>query len=176
MANPSFVVGETYQDRQGLYKVIAVDGDSIVCEYADGTQRRHSAEVKWRIHQNIASEQNPSFLFDGEFWRYEEISPIFAEIIMAYGEQHQDFMTHVEMVAAFTAHPKGQLILSRPHDDRPNSYWVGVMKAHFSRKYNRGNTEWDDYFEPREVGEHYHYRVRRKKRSPHERQRGKRRA
>lgn len=60
-SNHSFTVGETYQDRLGTYRVISIKEDSLVYEYADGTRKEHSAEAKWRIHQNIVSEQNPSF-------------------------------------------------------------------------------------------------------------------
>lgn len=163
--NHSFVVGETYQDRVGTYKVISIVGDDLVYEYADGIRKEHSVEAKWRIHQNMFSEQNPKYPY-GEFWRYEEVAPIFAEVIRTYGEKHRDFMNHDKIVTAFIAHSQGQHILSRPHDDRPNSYWVGVMKAHFSKKYNNGKSEYDDCFEPRKTGEHYDYRVRWKKTSP----------
>jgi adenine-specific DNA-methyltransferase len=36
-------------------------------------------------------------------------------------------MTHEKIVAGFIAHPEGQRILKRPHDERPAQYWVGVM-------------------------------------------------
>jgi hypothetical protein len=163
--NHSFAIGETYQDVRGTYKVISVEEHRIVYAYGDGIQHEGDAETKWRIHCNLGSEQNPKYPYD-DFWRYEEVAPIFAEVIRTYGEKHRDFMTHEKIVAAFLAHPEAQLILSRPHDDRPNSYWVGVMKAHFSKKYNSGKSEYDDYFEPKEIGGDYAYRVRGKKTSP----------
>jgi hypothetical protein len=163
--NHSFAIGETYQDVRGTYKVISVGENRVAYDYGDGIQHEGDAETKWRIHQNLVSEQNPSYP-EGEFWRYEEVAPIFAGIIRTYGEKHRDFMSHEQIVATFLAHPEGQLILNRPHDDRPNPYWVGVMKAHFSRKYNSGKSEWDDCFEPKEIGGDYAYRVRGKKTSP----------
>jgi hypothetical protein len=159
----SFAVGETYQHYDGPYKVISVNGNRLIYDTGDGIQHDGDAEIRWRIHKNIVSKQNGPYPSGGEFWRYEEVAPIFAEIIRAYGEKHRDFMTHEKMVAAFIADPEGQLILARPHDDRPNSYWVGVMKAHFSKKYNGGKSEYDDYFEPKEIGGEYAYRVRRRK-------------
>jgi hypothetical protein len=160
--NHRFEVGEAYRDQRGTYRVVSVEDNRVVYDYGDGVRREGDAETKWRIHHNLVSEQNPVYP-EGEFWRYEEVAPIFAEIIRAYGEKHRDFMTHNKMVAAFIAHREGQAILSRPHDERPNLYWVGVMKAHFSKKYNNGKSEYDDYFEPREIGGDYAYRVRRKK-------------
>jgi hypothetical protein len=170
--NHLFVVGETYKDIRGTYRVISVEENFVVYDYGDGIQHKGDAATKWRINHNLVSEQNlrgasrdsqpmqsPN---PGEFWVYEETSPIFAEIIRAYGKKHRDFMTHEKIVTAFIAHPDGELILKRPHDDRPNSYWVGVMKAHFSRKYNGGMSEWDNCFEPKRIGGVFAYRVRKK--------------
>src|ERR1700676_2971410 len=158
-AHHSFKIGETYQDVRGNYKVISIEGSQLVYDYGDGIQHKGDAQTKWRIHRNLVSEQNPSHAYsEQEFWRYEELAPIFAGIIIAYGAKHRDFMTHEQIVAAFLAHPEGQLILNRPRDGRPRSYWVGVMKAHFSRKYNSGKSEWDDRFEPKEIGGDYAYR------------------
>ena len=171
---PSFVVGDTYQDRRGTYKVISVEGNCLIYDYGDGVPQKGDAERKWEIHRNILlAEQRPRHVAnasqrmrsasDEEFWTYEEISPIFAEVIKAYGKKHKDFMTHEKIITAFMEHAEGKLILSRPHDDRPNLYWAGVMKAHFSRKYNSGTSEWDDCFEPKPSAEGYGYRARRVK-------------
>lgn len=170
--NHSFVVGDSYQDARGTYKVVSIEGNLLVYEYADGIQRTGDAEIKWRIHRNIFSEQNapctasslqPSQLAHGDnCFTYEEVASIFADIIRAYGKKHKDFMTHDKIVAAFMEHPEGQLILNRPHY-RANLYWAGVMKAHFSKKYNSGESEWDDCFEPKRGRKGYSYRVRQKK-------------
>jgi hypothetical protein len=93
------------------------------------------------------------------FFAYEEVSPIFADIIKAYNKRHKDFMTHEKIVAAFMEHPEGQRILNCPHD-RSNLYWAGVMKAHFSKIYNSGKSEWDDFFQPKKIGSAWAYRVR----------------
>ncbi len=168
----SFALGETYRDRNGVYRVISIEENRLVYDYGDGIQHKGDAEIKWRIHCNIISEQNsrnvpspsqqPQSSNDVEFWTYDAVSPIFAEVIKTYGRTHKDFMTHEEIVAAFMDNREGQLILNRPHDERSNLYWAGVMKAHFSRKYNSGTSEWDDCFEPMKIGQHYAYRVRTK--------------
>lgn len=172
LLNHSFVIGETYLDRAGTYRVISIDGDRLVYEYADGIPHEGSAERKWCIHRSIVSEQSAPHTAcpsqrrrsaNGEgFFTYEEVSPIFADVIKAYGKRHENFMTHEEIVAAFMEHPEGQPILNRPHDSS-NLYWAGVMKAHFSRKYNGGKSEWDDSFEGKKIGSDWAYRVRRKK-------------
>jgi hypothetical protein len=170
--NNFFALGETYRDRKGAYTVISIEENRLVYDYGDGINHKGAAEIKWRIHCNILSEKssrhnpNPSQQLhsanDEEFWTYEEVSPIFADIIKAHGKTHKDFMTREEIVAAFVDNPEGQLILNRPHDERSNLYWAGVMKAHFSRKYNSGRSEWDDCFEPMKIGQQYAYRVRKK--------------
>jgi hypothetical protein len=57
MAKHSIAVGETYQDRKGPYKVLSVDGNILVYEYADGIKRTGDATTKWTIQQNIHSDQ-----------------------------------------------------------------------------------------------------------------------
>lgn len=172
LLNPSFVIGETYQDRLGTYRVISIVGDRLICEYADGIQKEHSAEAKWRIHRNMLSEQTvPHSVHPSQrtpsansksFSTYDEVSAIFADVIKAYGERHSEFMTHEKIIAAFMEHPEGKQILNRHHSGS-NLYRAGVLKAHFSRKYNSGNSEWDDCFEPKPGNKGYSYRVRQKK-------------
>jgi hypothetical protein len=127
----------------------------LVCEYANGIRKEQSAEAKWRIHRNILSEQSatpivypsqrPRSPSDENFWSHEEVSPIFAGVIKAYGKRHKDFMAHGKIVAAFMEHPEGQMILNRPHD-RSNLYWVGVMVAWFSKVFTDGRSEWGQFF------------------------------
>jgi len=177
MTNRPFVIGESYRDHRGTYRVIAVEENRLVYDYGDGIQQTGDAETKWRIHRNmLLAERLPyraappsqrSRSSSGEeFWSYEEVAAIFAEAIRAYAENHKDFMRHEKIVTAFMAHPEGRRILERRQDERPNEYWVGVMKAHFSRKYNSGRSEWGDSFEPKIISGAYAYRVRRKKTSP----------
>jgi hypothetical protein len=171
--NPSFTIGETYQDREGMYKVISVEGNQLIYDYGDGIQHRGNTEIKWRIHHNMLSEKNPPQptrpsqplrSHDGEdFFTYDEVSPIIGDIVEAYGKSHDDYMTHEKIVVELMKHPEGQLILSRPHD-RSNRYWAGVMVACFSKKFTGGSSEWNNRFdEPKKIGSAWAYRILGKK-------------
>ncbi len=46
---PPFIVGETYLDRDGEYKVIAVAGDKLTIERADGSRAVQDVSLKARI-------------------------------------------------------------------------------------------------------------------------------
>src|SRR5713101_584291 len=96
----SFVVGKTYQDHICAYKVVSIDGDRLVCKAADGIHEG-SAEAKWRIYSNILSGQSaphtsrslkrPQSAIGAEFFTYEEVAAIFADVIKAYDKSHNDF-------------------------------------------------------------------------------------
>jgi hypothetical protein len=169
---PSFVVGETYQDHRGAYKVVTVDENRIIYDYGDGIQQKGNPEIKWRIHRNIVSEQSPSQTThsthpfrsanDEQFWTYHEVSPIFADVIKSYGRGHKDFMSHEKIIASFIEHPQGQVILNRSHDSRSNLYWVGVMLAWFSKIFTDGNSQWEKTFERKKISSAWAYRVRRR--------------
>lgn len=173
MNQHSFVVGESYQDRRGTYKVTCVEGNRLLYDYGDGIQHAGDAELKWRIHRNILLfEQGPPSTGgpsqrhrpanDENFWEYGEVAPIFAELIKNYGAQHREFMTHDAIVAAFLEHPQGKLILNRRHDERSNDYWVGVMVAWFSKVFTDGGSEWEDSIERKKIGPAWAYRVRKR--------------
>lgn len=76
---------------------------------------------------------------------------------------HSDFMTHEKIIASFMEHPESRLILDRPHGSESDLYWSGVMKAHFSRKYNSGASAWDGRFESKKIGGEYAFRMRKNK-------------
>ena len=66
MSSPEFVVGGTYHDTRGSYQVTSFDGMTISYkytdgEYADGTERRGDAEIKWRIECNFRHRSSPSY-------------------------------------------------------------------------------------------------------------------
>ncbi len=166
--NHSFEVGKTYRDHVGAYKVVAIDLNRLIYVTTDGTEHEGDAELKWRIYSYLLSEtgvpQTPRSLQQrsaggGDFYCNDEVSPIFAHVIKAYGKRHKDFMTHKKIVAAFMEHPEGQLILKRPHD-RTNRYWVGVMMAWFSRTFTEGRSDWDSSFERKKIGPAWAYRKR----------------
>ena len=171
--NHRFEVGEAYRDRQGTYRVVCVEENRVVYDYGDGIQREGDAEIKWRIHTNILlSEQHPTHTASSlqqyrpadseQFWNYDEVAPILVEIVTVYSRRRRDFMHHDDMVAAFMEHPEGKRILQRPHDSRPNEYWVGVMLAWFSKTITDGSSEWENRLERKKIGSAWAYRVRQK--------------
>ncbi len=166
--NHSFEMGKTYLDHVGTYKVVSIDGSRLVFATADGIEHEGDAEIKWRIYRNILSGesaphtspslQRPS-VNGATSIANDEASPIFADVIRAYGKSHKDFMPHKKIVAAFMEHPEGQRILNRPHD-RPNKNWVGVKLAGFSRVFTEGRSPWEGCFKREKVGSAWAYRVR----------------
>ena len=52
-----FVIGETYADRVGEYKVISVEGNKMVFEYTDGRRCNGQTETKALIYRNILLEE-----------------------------------------------------------------------------------------------------------------------
>jgi hypothetical protein len=55
-----FIVGETYADRLGEYKVISLIGSCMVIEYTDGTRKEAATNTKAEIYSNIQLEKNYS--------------------------------------------------------------------------------------------------------------------
>jgi hypothetical protein len=55
-----FVIGEIYTDRLGEYKVVSLNGDRMVIEYADGTRKEATTKVKADIYSNIQLEKGCS--------------------------------------------------------------------------------------------------------------------
>lgn len=48
-----FIVGQTYNNRLGVYEVLAIEGDTMTIRYDDGTEAEVSAAVQARIISNI---------------------------------------------------------------------------------------------------------------------------
>lgn len=152
-----------------------MEENRIFYDYGDGIQREGDAEIKWRIYTNILlSDQHPAHTASSlqqsrpanneQFWAYDEVAAIFFEVVAQYAKRQTDFMTHEKMVAAFMEHAEGNRILDRPHDERSNQYWVGVMLAWFSRAYTEGRSEWENRLERKKIGSAWAYRVRQKNR------------
>jgi hypothetical protein len=89
---PPFIVGETYSDRLGDYRVISLGGNRLVLEYADGRRSEGTVEQKALIYRNILRDQNnprpinsvrsPSLgTRSGHFFTHDKVFPIIAEII-----------------------------------------------------------------------------------------------
>jgi hypothetical protein len=54
-----FIVGETYEDRSGKYKVISVQGKSMTIERSGGKTENGDAETRAGIYRNILADRNP---------------------------------------------------------------------------------------------------------------------
>lgn len=167
--NHAFEVGKTYLDHVGTYKVVAIDGSRLVFATADGIEHEGNTEIKWQIYRSILSGESaphtsPSLQRSpsgngATFITNDEASPIFADVIKAYGKSYKDFMTHEKIVAAFMEHPEGRLILNRPHNGS-KLYWTGVKMAWFSRVFTEGSSPWEGFFERKKIGSAWAYRVR----------------
>ena len=165
-----FVVGETYADRRGEYRVISLEGNRIELEYKDGTRSSGDVEIKARIHQNILLEQHARHLVQAPrpaylrgrgitCFSHADVFPIMAEIIESHSESSADYVTHDGIVAAMLAHPKARLFLDRCPNDKPREWWALDMVAFFSKVYTEGRSPWQSRFKRTEIDEKYAYKV-----------------
>lgn len=165
-----FVVGGTYADRRGEYKVISLEGKRIELEYKDGTRSIGDVEIKARIHQNILLEQNvrhpaqaprPSYSRGREkhYFSHADVFPIIAEIIESLSGPSRDYVTHDRIVEAMLQHPKARLVLDNCPEDKTREWWALDMVAFFSKVYTEGRSAWSSQFERTEIDEKYAYRV-----------------
>src|SRR5882762_10179489 len=123
-----FVVGETYADRRGEYKVISLEGKRVELEYKDGTRSIGDVEIKARIQQNILLEQNarhpiqaprpPHSRREEHYFNHADVFPIIAEIIESLSGPSRDYVTHDRIVEAMLAHPKARLVDDNCPDNR----------------------------------------------------------
>jgi hypothetical protein len=169
-----FVVGETYEDRAGQYKVLSLEAQRVFFEYADGTQGSGSIEIKERIHQNILSERTNkqvgsptpkprltnSRSHKEVFFTHAEVFPIIADVIENHSKHSDDYMRHGEIGEALMNHPEGGLILDRLPGHETRSWWANDMVAFFSKVFTEGRSEWDGRFERKKIDGKWAYRVR----------------
>lgn len=169
LSKHAFVVGETYHDRVGTYKVISIESDRLRYAYADGVEREGDAETKWRIHQNIHSNPSTSLSVgvaqrsgrggNTDFFTHAEAFPIIANIIERHSGAHDGYMEHAEIVNALMADPQGQAILER-RPDKTKTWSAGVIVAGFSKAFTDGTSDRDSRFEREKIGGAWAYRVR----------------
>lgn len=55
---PPFELDETYIDRDGLYTVVAIGGDTLTIERPNGERSSAPAALKARIHRNIVADRD----------------------------------------------------------------------------------------------------------------------
>ncbi len=172
LLNHAFVVGATYHDRVGAYRVVSIEDDRLAYEYSDGIRREGSAERKWCIHRSMVSDQRASHAAlpsqrprsndDKGFFTHAEAFPIIAKAIETCSASHNKYMTHDKIVEAVMKDPQGQVILDR-RPDKTKSWSAGVLVAWFSKVFTDGTSEWDGRFERKKMGSAWAYRVRRTK-------------
>jgi hypothetical protein len=165
-----FVVGETYADRKGEYRVISLQGKRVEVEYKDGTRIIGNVEIKARIRQNMLSEQNafhpvqaptPSRSRErvGRYFSHADVFPIIAEIIESHSEPSRDYVTHDRIVEAMLEHSKARLFLDSCPNDKPREWWALDMVAFFSKVYTEGRSPWQSRFERTEIDGKCAYRI-----------------
>jgi hypothetical protein len=54
---PAFFVGQTYENRQGRFTVLAIRGNALDVRFQDGTTARLDAEIQSRIIDNLSRER-----------------------------------------------------------------------------------------------------------------------
>jgi hypothetical protein len=166
-----FVVGSTFQDRLGKYRVISLDGSRMVIEYLDGSRRENTIADKWRIHCNMVASENapikappsrrlPKRRSGAIFFTHEEVFPIIADVIQTFGATSTEFMAHQYLVEAFMKHPQAQLILSRPHD-KTDFWWASSMVQWFSKVFTEGRSDWNGTFDRTQIDGDWAYRKHR---------------
>jgi hypothetical protein len=55
---PPFIVGQKYYDRDGEYRVTAIDENRLTIERSDGRRTIGDAALKARIHRNVLMERD----------------------------------------------------------------------------------------------------------------------
>jgi hypothetical protein len=165
-----FMVGGTYADRKGEYKVISLQGKRVEVEYKDGTRIIGDVEIKARIHQNMLSEQNalhpvqaptPSRSREraGRYFTHADVFPIIAEIIESLSGSSRDDVTHDRIVEAMLEHPKAKLFLDSCPNHKPRAWWALDMVAFFSKVHTEERSPWQSRFKRTEIDGKYAYRI-----------------
>ena len=153
-----FIVGETYADHIGEYRVISLNGSRVVYEYKDGVRKEGTTEIKVRIYKNLLPRADAGE--DTAYPSYREITRFVAEVIRTYNKEHpKTFMPFELMKTALLEHPVAgpriARIIDRSGKDPDGK--AGVVIAFFSREWGDGK---HDSFERDDSSNHFCYRVR----------------
>jgi hypothetical protein len=167
-----FVVGATYADRIGEYKVISVENTRIVFEYADGQRCEGDAEQKARIYRNIQLEsKSPTPAQPRRRVRisknsvhaftHADVFPVIAAIIEAHSSQSSNYITHDEIVEILLKCPEaGPFLNACPTEERKSTeWWAHNMVAWFSKVFTDGLTDWNHRFERTKIDNKWAYKV-----------------
>jgi hypothetical protein len=169
---PPFILGETYADRVGDYRVVSLETNRVIVEYADGRRSEGGVEQKALIYRNILLEQKrrkPSPSDDAlssrsgpeHFFSHDEVFPIIAEVIESEFAESRDYVSHDRIVDALLKHKEAEpIIASCPQDkSKPASWWAHCMVAWFSKVFTDGRSDWDARFKRNKIGGKWAYKV-----------------
>jgi len=173
---PPFIVGETYSDRLGDYRVISLEGNRLVFEYTDGRRSEGTIEQKALIYRNILLEKNSpqpvrpnrsssSGARSEHFFTHDDVFPLIAKVIENQSAGSADYVTHDRIVSGLLKLKEAQAFLEGCPTDksRTKSWWAHCMVAWFSKVFTDGRSEWDRQFERKRIGKKWAYRLPTKK-------------
>jgi len=164
-----FKIGEMYEDWDGTYKVVSLDGDRVTFVRPDGTQDSGTIEGKFRIYQNVLLKRkhpNPLSYHESRSgshesaYTYEEATPIVAEVIDKHSKRSTDYIDHAHIVEALLGDPEACSIIDRIHDDKSPEGRAGVIIAGFSKQWTEGRWE---RFDRMKIGRGHAWRVKRRR-------------
>jgi len=168
--SPFFVIGENYADRLGEFRVISLEGNRVVFEYADGRRSEGDAKQKELIYKNILLEKRSprpiqprnsveSYHQNAHGFTQSDIFPIIATIIDRLFEKSRQFVTHGAIVNALLSHPEAEAILSYCPKNESTEWWASNMVAWFSQAITVGRSDWNNRFERKKIDGKWAYKV-----------------
>jgi hypothetical protein len=160
--SPFFVVGQTYADRLGEYRVISLKDNRIVFEYTDGRRSEGNARQKKLIYKNILLEKRSprpiqtrnslrSYHQNAHGFTQSDTFPIIAEIIEHLFEESRAYVTHDAIVDRLLKHPEAAAILSYCPKNESTEWWASNMVSWFSQAFRVGRSDWNNRFERKKI-------------------------
>jgi hypothetical protein len=171
-----FVVGGSYADRNGKYRVISLTAEKMEIEYEDGRRATGSVGTRTEIYRNILREQNihrplrqrrplTSQRESGTYFTHADVFPIIVEIIEAHSRISEEYITHDEIVSAMLDHPEARIALDNCPANKTQQWWASDMVAFFSKVYTERRSEWQGRFDRDRIEGNYAYKLAGAKRS-----------
>ena len=159
-----FVIGETYLDHSGPYKVLSIGRGMVEIERPDGARSsfdQKNQNIMARIHSNLTPRpktkptlQNIRISFVGNdpigFSQWETF-PFIAAVIEKLAGQTNGFASDSEIVLGMTQDsalgPMLAKIVAADPKKRKNTDWAAIMMAWFSQKMSVGANSHGKRFE-----------------------------
>jgi hypothetical protein len=153
---PPFELDETYIDRDGLYTVIAIEGDTLVIKRPSGERSLAPAALKARIHRNIVADRDRPARRATTRARHRgpsesgftlgEVLPIVAQTIEALSHSTEGFARHRDIVAVLVANPTLRPLIERLAAEdpgaKPGEWWASNFLQFFSKEITLGTSPW----------------------------------